>query len=80
MPYILQESDGSHKLIGESYGDRENQADNTFWVFGWSNLVINAVQVNLNYLLTFPDRHTNAVELVEKGGAGQDGLKFKFTG
>jgi hypothetical protein len=80
MPYILKESDGTHTQIGTSNGNRQDHADHSFWITGWSVAVQQHVQPGGAYTMVFPDGHTNSVEVKEIGGAGQGGIRFAFTG
>lgn len=79
MPYTLKDSK-TLKQIGTSNGNRQDQPDHSFWITGWTPGVQAKVTVGLFYTLQFPDGHSNAVELVQKGGAGMGGLRFTFTG
>jgi hypothetical protein len=80
MPYILKESDGSHTQIGVSNGNRQDQADHSFWISGWSTAVQQHVQRGGFYTMAFPDGHANSVEVRDIGGAGMGGILFAFTG
>ncbi|CAB3711458.1 hypothetical protein [Trinickia soli] len=79
MPYTLKESDGTHTQIDVSNGNRQDNADGTFWVTGWG-AARQHVQVGSAYTLVFPDGHSNSVTVKEIGGAGMGGIRFKFTG
>ena len=81
MPYVLKQSDGTHQAIGTSSGNHVDQPDSTFWITGWAPATQQAVAVGGFYLLQFPpDNHTNPVEVKEKGGPGNGGIRFQFTG
>lgn len=78
--YRLKASDGSHTELGISNGNRVDDPDGTFWIMGWPQATQGAVAVESFYTLVFPDAHSNSVEVMEIGGAGQGGIRFKVTG
>jgi hypothetical protein len=80
MPYTLKTSDGAHSVLGTSNGNREDLHDGSFWITGWPPGTQANVDVGAFYLLEFPDGHSNPVEVVQKGGLGMGGLRFRFTG
>ncbi|TYT68534.1 hypothetical protein [Microcystis aeruginosa] len=78
--YTLKESDGSHEVLGRSTGNRQNEADGSFWITGWSQQTQSSVSKGGFYTLIFPDTHSNSVEALQIGGAGMGGIRFKFAG
>lgn len=80
MPYALKESDGSHRLLGQSAGNRVDEQGGSFWITGWPAATQQQAQVGAFYTLVLPDGHANSVEVLQAGGQGMGGIRFRFTG
>jgi hypothetical protein len=78
--YILKTSDGQHTQIGTSTGNRQNEADGTFWITGWTQAVQGAVDAGGSYYLSDANGgNFMPVEVVQIGGAGMGGIRFSLN-
>lgn len=78
--YILKTSDGQHAQLGTSNGNRQNEADGSFWITGWTGVTQNDVAVGGSYFLSDNQgENFSSVGVVEIGGIAMGGIRFNLN-